>query len=309
MRITVCLPQQSLELRDDDGAVLARYLVSTSRNGAGEQRGSCRTPRGPHLIRAKIGGGAATNTVFKGRRPSGEVWTPELAARFPDRDWILTRILWLSGMRPGFNRLGEVDTMRRYVYLHGSPDTAPMGLPGSIGCVRMRNADIIDLFDRVPARTRVDIDDFRVRLGGWTDASSEAKAVRETVFVREQNVPADLELDELDASSLHALAFDSAGKVLGTGRLLPDGHIGRMAVLPAARGQGTGRAILDALSEAARERGHEVIRLNAQIQAVSFYQKYGFTSEGEAFLDAGIPHVAMLKRLNPGRVAPRALPA
>jgi lipoprotein-anchoring transpeptidase ErfK/SrfK len=106
-------------------------------------------------VRAKIGQGAPLNTVFVGRRPTGEVYSEELAARFPGRDWILTRILWLSGCEVGRNRLGTVDTMRRYIYVHGSPDSVPMGLPGSIGCVRMRNADILELFDRVPPRTPV----------------------------------------------------------------------------------------------------------------------------------------------------------
>ena len=159
MRIAISIPQQTLELFGDDGELLRRYAVSTAKNGAGEQSGSYRTPRGRHLIRAKIGAGQPENTVFVRRRPTGEVWSPELAAAHPGRDWILTRILWLSGCEPGFNRLGEVDTMRRYVYLHGSPDTLEMGTPGSIGCVRMRNRDIVELFEFVPAYTPVDITD------------------------------------------------------------------------------------------------------------------------------------------------------
>lgn len=159
MRIAISIPQQTLELLGDDGELLRRYAVSTAKNGAGEQSGSYRTPRGRHLIRAKIGAGQPENTVFVRRRPTGEVWSPELAAAHPGRDWILTRILWLSGCEPGFNRLGEVDTMRRYVYLHGSPDTLEMGTPGSIGCVRMRNRDIVELFELVPAYTPVEISD------------------------------------------------------------------------------------------------------------------------------------------------------
>lgn len=154
MEILITLAAQELELREGT-EVLKRYQVSTARNGAGEQNGSFKTPRGQHLIRAKIGQGCPVNTVFVARRPSGELWTPELAQQFPGRDWMLTRILWLSGREPGFNRLGQVDTMRRYIYLHGSPDSAEMGTPGSIGCVRMRNADIIDLFERVPVYTQV----------------------------------------------------------------------------------------------------------------------------------------------------------
>lgn len=156
-RIVISLPDQSLELTDDTGAVLRRYPVSTATNGAGEQRGSNCTPRGRHIVRAKIGAGAPSGAVFVGRRPTGEIHTPELGAATPGRDWILTRILWLSGCEPGLNRLGEGDTMRRYIYIHGCPDSAPMGVPGSIGCVRMRNADIIELFDLVPAGTPVEI--------------------------------------------------------------------------------------------------------------------------------------------------------
>ena len=119
--------------------------------------GSFCTPRGQHIVRAKIGAGQPVNTVFVRRRPTGEIWTPELGAQFPGRDWILTRILWLSGCEVGFNRLGKVDTMRRYIYIHGSPDTVTMGTPGSIGCVRMRNQDLLELFDRVAPGTPVAI--------------------------------------------------------------------------------------------------------------------------------------------------------
>jgi lipoprotein-anchoring transpeptidase ErfK/SrfK len=156
-RIEVSIPEQSLRLLADDGKELKRYFVSTSRNGAGEREGSFCTPRGEHVVRAKIGAGQPMNTVFIRRRPTGEIWTPELSERFPGRDWILTRILWLSGREVGKNRLGEVDTMRRYIYIHGSPDSVPMGKPGSIGCIRMRNQDIVELFDRVPAGTAVSI--------------------------------------------------------------------------------------------------------------------------------------------------------
>jgi L,D-transpeptidase YbiS len=158
MHILISIADQTLTLFKDAGpTVLLRCDVSTASRGPGEEMGSYKTPRGRHIIRAKIGAGLPANTVFVGRRPTGEVWSPELACEFSTRDWMLTRILWLSGCEPGFNRLGHVDTMRRYVYLHGSPDVARMGVPGSIGCVRMRNADIITLFDRVPVYTPVDI--------------------------------------------------------------------------------------------------------------------------------------------------------
>jgi lipoprotein-anchoring transpeptidase ErfK/SrfK len=133
------------------------YSVSTSKRGAGELNGSLCTPRGRHIVRAKIGAGLPLGAVFVRRRPTGEVWTPELHAQYPGRDWILTRILWLSGCEPGRNRLGEVDTMRRYIYIHGTPDSAEMGKPGSIGCIRMRNHDIAELFELVPPYTPVDL--------------------------------------------------------------------------------------------------------------------------------------------------------
>lgn len=157
MRIRISLASQVLDLLDINFLVVERYRISSSKNGAGEQNGSYRTPRGRHVIRAKIGGGAPVNTVFVERRPTGEIYSPELAEKFPGRDWILTRILWLSGCEPGFNRLGKVDTMRRCIYIHGSPDSVEMGRPGSIGCIRMRNGDIVDLFDRVVAGTPVGI--------------------------------------------------------------------------------------------------------------------------------------------------------
>jgi L,D-transpeptidase YbiS len=156
-RILIRIPDQTLELFDDQDRLLHRYCISTASKGPGEQRGSNCTPRGRHIVRARIGAGVPSGTVFIGRRPTGEIHTPELAAANPGRDWILSRILWLSGCEPGINRLGDVDTMRRYIYIHGCPDSAPMGVPGSIGCVRMRNADIIELFDLVLAGTPVDI--------------------------------------------------------------------------------------------------------------------------------------------------------
>lgn len=157
MKIMVSVARQMLTLLADDGQVLREYSVSTAAAGVGEVPGSYRTPRGRHLIRAKIGDGAPANTVFVRRRPTGEIWTPELAAAHPGRDWILTRILWLSGCESGFNRGGDCDTMRRYIYIHGSPDSAEMGRPGSHGCIRMRNADLVELFAQVPCYTPVEI--------------------------------------------------------------------------------------------------------------------------------------------------------
>lgn len=157
MRIIISIPGQTLSLLDDSGRLLRCYPVSTAANGAGETSGSFCTPRGRHVVRAKIGAGQPENAVFVRRRPTGEIYTPELGAQFPGRDWILTRILWLSGCEPGFNRLGGCDTMRRYIYIHGTPDEVPLGVPGSRGCIRMRNADLLELFDLVPAGTPVEI--------------------------------------------------------------------------------------------------------------------------------------------------------
>jgi L,D-transpeptidase YbiS len=157
MKLQVSVAGQIMRVVDDAGRVLREYPVSTALAGVGEVSGSYQTPRGRHVIRAKIGAGRPENTVFVRRRPTGEIWTQALGEAFPDRDWILTRILWLSGREPGCNRLGCVDTMRRYIYIHGSPDSAEMGLPGSHGCIRMRNADIVELFDLVPCYTEVEI--------------------------------------------------------------------------------------------------------------------------------------------------------
>lgn len=159
MKIEIDAGKQELALRDANGTTLRKYPISTAKNGLGEKNGTFCTPRGSHVVRAKIGAGQPLHAVFVRRRPTGEVWTPELHAKYPGRDWILTRILWLSGCERGKNRLGDVDTMRRYIYIHGAPESAEMGTPGSIGCVRMRGEDILELFDRVPPYTPVFIHD------------------------------------------------------------------------------------------------------------------------------------------------------
>ena len=157
LQIRISIGRQTLTLLDGAGEVLRVYSVSTAAKGPGELSGSHCTPRGRHLVRARIGTGQPENTVFVARRPTGEIYSRQLGEQFPRRDWILTRILWLSGCEAGRNRLGEVDTMRRYVYIHSSPDSTPMCRPGSIGCIRMHNADIIELFDLGAPYTPVDI--------------------------------------------------------------------------------------------------------------------------------------------------------
>jgi predicted GNAT family N-acyltransferase len=134
---------------------------------------------------------------------------------------------------------------------------------------------------------------YEIRFGDWTTLQQDAKAIRLEVFVVEQNVPAELEMDENDAACLHAVAYDAAGTPIGTGRLLPDGHIGRMAVRKAARGTGIGGALLQGLMAQAKLRGHKTVVLGAQTHAAPFYQKHGFAIVGEAFMEAGIPHVDM----------------
>jgi len=148
MHVAISLAQQRLCLHMPDGAVRS-YPVSTAARGAGEQRDSECTPRGAHVIAAKIGEGLAVNSVLVGRRATGELYTAELGRRAPRRDWILTRILWLAGTEPGRNLGGDVDTHRRYIYIHGCPDETPMGIPGSRGCIRMHNADLLQLYQAV----------------------------------------------------------------------------------------------------------------------------------------------------------------
>ncbi len=157
MKIVINIDEQHLDLMDDEGECIASWPVSTAANGAGEKAGSQCTPRGEHIVRAKIGADAPLNTVFIGRRPTGEVYSPELGAAQPERDWILTRILWLSGTEVGINRLGDCDSMRRYIYIHGTPDETFAPVPQSHGCIRMRNQDIAELFERVPPYMPVSI--------------------------------------------------------------------------------------------------------------------------------------------------------
>jgi len=154
--LRIKLTNQSLAVVDD-GVTSRLFQVSTSAWGPGERRDSLCTPRGRHVIRAKIGAGLPIGAVFVGRRFTGEVYDRDRARQHPERDWILTRILWLSGSEPGRNRMGGVDSMRRFIYLHGTPDDVPMGVPTSHGCIRMRSTDIVELFDMVDAGTVVEV--------------------------------------------------------------------------------------------------------------------------------------------------------
>jgi L,D-transpeptidase YbiS len=158
MRLEVDIAAQRMCLIEQ-GRRVAEYRVSTAANGAGEILGSGMTPRGRHRVRAKIGAGLPAGAVLSARRWTGEIWTPQLQAQQPGRDWILTRILWLSGCEVGRNRLGCVDTFRRYIYLHGTPYTDALGTTASKGCVRLSNEDIIELFERVEPGTEVEINE------------------------------------------------------------------------------------------------------------------------------------------------------
>ena len=157
MHLVVSISHQTLTVLNAQSEIIAQFSISTAANGAGCQKNSGCTPLGRHIVRAKIGEGAPLNAVFVGRRPTGEICTPELMQQFPERDWILTRILWLSGTELGVNRLGDVDTMQRYIYIHGTPDSNAMGVIGSHGCIRMRNTDVVQLFDMVDVGVTVDI--------------------------------------------------------------------------------------------------------------------------------------------------------
>lgn len=156
--LRVSIAEQRLYVMQGE-QVQGAYAISTAQNGPGEQKDSGCTPRGWHKVRARIGTGLPVNSVLRGRRPTGEIYTTALGQQHPERDWILSRILWLSGLEPGRNRLGNVDSMQRYIYIHGTPDSEPMGMARSHGCIRMRNHDIMQLFDAVTVGTRVLIEE------------------------------------------------------------------------------------------------------------------------------------------------------
>jgi predicted GNAT family N-acyltransferase len=138
---------------------------------------------------------------------------------------------------------------------------------------------------------------FSLQVASWDVLKTPAQLVRTAVFIQEQNIPAELEMDAMDVQCVHVVAFDEQGQAVATGRLLPDAHIGRMAVLKDFRGQGLGAKVLSALCAAARRRGQLIVRLNAQVSAENFYTKLGFEREGEQFVEAGIAHISMFKNL------------
>ena len=153
-KIDINIEQQQLTLLQDEN-IIATYPVSTAKNGIGQLNGSECTPLGLHVVDSKIGADSEINSVFIGRQETGEIFSEELQQNNPERDWILTRILWLSGLEEGKNKGGEVDTLSRYIYIHGCPDSDSFVTPSSHGCVKMRNKDIIELFNKVDVGTRV----------------------------------------------------------------------------------------------------------------------------------------------------------
>ncbi|MGR0305292.1 cell wall-recycling L,D-carboxypeptidase ElsL [Acinetobacter beijerinckii] len=149
--ILIDLAQQTLHLPKHNKF----YVISSGKNGIGEQENSGKTPRGWHQVAQKIGLDAQENSVFIARQATGEIYDQQLAQQFPERDWILSRILWLDGLEVGFNKGEGCDTFRRYIYIHGTPDTEPMGIPMSHGCIRMRNKDVIELFQLISEQALV----------------------------------------------------------------------------------------------------------------------------------------------------------
>ncbi|MGE8562043.1 MAG: cell wall-recycling L,D-carboxypeptidase ElsL [Acinetobacter sp.] len=160
--VLIDLAEQSLSLPKHNKF----YVISSGKNGIGEQENSGKTPRGWHKIALKFGQSAPKNAVFKARQETGEVYDEALAAQFPERDWILSRILWLSGLEENFNQGEGCDTFKRYIYIHGTPDTEPMGVPMSHGCIRMRNQDVIELFDLIPEQALVYISEHNLNSTG-----------------------------------------------------------------------------------------------------------------------------------------------
>lgn len=157
MNAKINISKQQLILYDDN-KLIKIYSISTAKNGVGGQKNSGKTPLGMHIVRAKIGEGEPINTVFVGRRKTGEIFTEQLASQYPERDWVLTRIIWLSGLEKGKNRLGNVDSMQRYIYIHGTPNAEPMGEPLSHGCIRMRADDLIELFTFLKVTSKISIE-------------------------------------------------------------------------------------------------------------------------------------------------------
>lgn len=287
MHILIDIARQTLDVYADDTHLLRRYPVSTAARGAGEQMGSYQTPRGRHVIRAKIGAGLPEAAVLKGRRPTGEICTPQRVLEFPERDWILSRILWLSGCQPGFNRLGARDTMARYIYIHGTPDSEPMGEPRSHGCIRMRNGDVIELFDLVETGTQVLVQDgtqfkpvnFPASVLGWKQCRTIVCALRNSIGGNECLVFRD----ESDASARHVLIWNEEGNVAACATLSREGYLGNVVIAPAWREQGVAERLVEAALDEARRTGWKELRTVSRVEDLNFYRSRGFDPVSDLF--------------------------
>ncbi len=286
MRLIIELAGQILRIMDKE-RLLREYPVSTARLGAGEARGSFHTPRGRHVVRAKIGAGLPEGAVLKGRRWTGEIATAALVAQNPERDWILSRILWLSGCQPGFNRLGVCDTMARYIYIHGTPDSEPIGVPQSHGCIRMRNADVIELFDLVPAGSEVlivppDAGD----PAGFPLVRIASPDAFPGLFANMLPIPGF-------AAPVHWVVWDWQGAAVASMRLAAEGRLDGLTVLPVWRGKGLETRLLQTALDEAKKRGWFELRALADSGAMNLFSQAGFELVGERVGIGGVDHWMM----------------
>jgi hypothetical protein len=263
------------------------FSISTSARGVGEEQGSFKTPQGKHRIQAKIGAGLPEGAVLVGRRFTGEIYTAHLAQQYPERDWILSRILWLSGTQPGVNRFGRVDTMQRYIYIHGCPDSAPMGAPHSMGCIRMRNQDVITLFDQVEAGTEVlIIKDNRQASITFTPIIRELSA-QHALSLLDLSLPCyTAEAAIVSTGAYFYIGWNPWGEIIACARLNQEGIMDKVCLqhsrflLP----------LLSAIMARAKQLGWFEIRVMVQIEKVADFQACQFTPVGDVFVQENQPY-------------------
>lgn len=283
--LIIDISTQTLTLYTQRQAV-AQYRVSTAAKGAGEESGSLMTPRGKHMIRAKIGADLPEGAVLVGRRFTGEVYSPILAAKFPARDWILSRILWLSGTQPGVNRGGHVDTLRRYIYIHGCPDSAPMGVPHSIGCIRMRNQDVVTLFDQVAVGMDVVIVEDSSRL-----SDQSIPVIRELNAQQAMHLPlisggrcyTTETTTMLSEGAYFYAVWDQCGEVIASARLRLEGVLDTLFLQNITLLQ----PLLSRVRVRANQLGWLEIRTMACVENTAAFQACQFEPVGDAFEDNG----------------------
>lgn len=278
-RLVIDIKTQTLVARAGD-VELARYPVSTAMKGAGEQNGSLMTPRGKHRIRAKIGAGLPAGAVFVGRRFTGEIYAGSLAAAFPQRDWILSRILWLCGMQPGVNRFGSVDSMRRYIYIHGCPDSEPMGVPYSHGCIRMRNQDIMALFECVDTHTEVCIVE-DMAASEWLLRTLSARHKGYLDSLRDQTRYYSGQAVARQAEPTFYLVWDQWGERLASCRLCLEGIVDELRADP-TKPQALQKLLAAVIARAA-EIGWYEVRVMAVYTELGLFQSLGWMPVGDPF--------------------------